>query len=213
MRLGIYGGTFDPVHYGHLLLAECCREQCRLDEIWFLPAARPPHKTSLELTAGDQRVAMLQLALADCPGFLVSTLELDRGGISYTVDTLEDLKQQRPDAQLFFLLGADAVRDLPTWRAPRQIGRLATLVTVQRPDAPPIAWDQLAQLLDPPDWQAARDHAVTMPRIEISSRDLRQRVSTGRSVRFRTPPAVIHYITQQRLYCRLTENPQPAAVT
>ncbi|MFM7845406.1 MAG: nicotinate-nucleotide adenylyltransferase [Planctomycetota bacterium] len=213
MRLGIYGGTFDPVHYGHLLLAECCREQCRLDEIWFVPAARPPHKTSLELTAGDQRVAMLRLALADCPGFLVSTLELDRGGISYTVDTLEYLKQQRPDAELFFLLGADAVRDLPTWRAPEQIGRLATLVTVQRPDAPPIAWDQLAQLLDPPAWQAARDHAVVMPRIEISSRDLRHRISTGRSVRFRTPPAVIHYITQQRLYRDPGETPRAPPVT
>lgn len=156
---------------------------------------------------------MLRLALADCPGFLVSTLELDRGGISYTVDTLEYLKQQRPDAELFFLLGADAVRDLPTWRAPEQIGRLATLVTVQRPDAPPIAWDQLAQLLDPPAWQAARDHAVVMPRIEISSRDLRQRISTGRSVRFRTPPAVIHYITQQRLYRDPGETPRAPPVT
>lgn len=200
MRLGIYGGTFDPVHYGHLLLAECCREQCQLDEVWFLPAARPPHKTTQELATGEQRVAMLRRAVEGHAGLAVSTLELDRGGISYTVETLRELRRLRPDATLFFLLGADAVRDLPTWREPAEIARLATLVTVQRPDAPAIAWEQLANLLDPASWEAARRHAVLMPAMEISSSDLRRRVAQGLSIRFRLPPLVLDYIQQQQLY-------------
>src|SRR6185295_4732710 len=93
-RLGIFGGSFDPVHYGHLLLAECCREQCRLDEVWFVPAAVPPHKQGRELTPAEQRIEMLQLAIGGHTAFKVSRLEIDRGGVSFTVDTLAELRRE-----------------------------------------------------------------------------------------------------------------------
>ena len=107
MRLGIFGGTFDPVHYGHLLLAECCREQCRLDAVWFLPAAVPPHKQDRELTPAAQRIEMLELAIAGNPAFSVCRYETDRGGVNYTVDTLAHFHEEDPSRELFFLLGAD----------------------------------------------------------------------------------------------------------
>lgn len=136
MRLGIYGGTFDPIHYGHLLLAECCREQCQLDQVWFMPAEVPPHKQAQPLTAGRQRVEMLQLAIGGHEAFAVSRLELERGGVSFTVDTLAQLHQEDPTRELFLLLGADSLLDLPNWREPERICSLATLVVVGRPGRP-----------------------------------------------------------------------------
>ena len=116
MRLGMFGGTFDPVHYGHLLLAECCREQCRLDAVWFLPAAVPPHKQDRELTPAGRRIEMLELAIAGNPAFSVCRYETDRGGVNYTVDTLTHFRDEDPGRELFFLLGADMLLDLPHWR-------------------------------------------------------------------------------------------------
>src|SRR5262245_39558001 len=137
MRLGIYGGSFDPVHYGHLLLAESAREQSRLDQVWFLPAATPPHKQQRELVSPRQRVEMLELAILGQSPFLVSTLEIDRGGVSYTVDTLAAIHAQRPGDDIFLLIGADALADLPNWREPGRICSLATPAAVCRPDSPP----------------------------------------------------------------------------
>lgn len=200
MRLGIYGGSFDPVHYGHLLLAECCREQCALDEVWFMPAATSPHKTQQRMAAAEQRVAMLRLALDGEPGFRVSTAEIDRGGLSYTVQTLAELRANLPQAELFFLMGADAVRDLPTWREPARIAHLATLVAVHRAEAPPVDWQRLVDLLGPVAANATSRLVVEMPRIDLSSRELRSRVSAQQSIRFRMPPAVIDYIARHQLY-------------
>src|SRR5437016_3149034 len=126
MRLGIFGGTFDPVHYGHLVLAECCREQCHLDRVLFLPAAMPPHKTAYEITPGADRVEMLKLAIGGHPQFEVGTYEVARGGVNYTFETLQALTSQYSDAELFFLLGADSLNDLPRWREPQRICELAT---------------------------------------------------------------------------------------
>lgn len=119
MRLGIFGGTFDPIHYGHLLLAEFCREACRLDRVWFVPAATPPHKSPREITPAGQRLEMLELAVGGNEFFAVSRMEVDRGGVSYTVDTLAELKAADPQRELFFLLGGDSLKDLPQWREPR----------------------------------------------------------------------------------------------
>ena len=135
MRLGIFGGSFDPVHYGHLLLAETCREACRLDEVWLIPAAVPPHKRDREISPARQRIDMLELALAGNDHLRVSTLEIDRGGVSYTVDTLRAIKDDRPAADLFFLMGADSLRDLSTWREPAEICRLAYPLVVRRSGA------------------------------------------------------------------------------
>ena len=132
MRLGILGGTFDPVHYAHLLVAESCREQLALDEVWLLPAAVPPHKRERALTEGIRRAEMLELAIAGNERFRVCHAELDRGGVSYTVDTLEQLKAEYPARQIFLLMGADSLADLPNWKLPAHICELATPVVVER---------------------------------------------------------------------------------
>jgi nicotinate-nucleotide adenylyltransferase len=200
MRIGLFGGTFDPVHYGHLLLAECCREQCRLDQVWFLPAAVPPHKQHGERTPAEHRIAMLELAIGGHEPFVVDRLEIDRGGVSYTVDTLLALEQQHPAAEWFFLLGGDSLADLPGWREPARICELATLVAVARPGAPPLDFSPLAAILSVERIEHMRRHVVRMPLIDLSSRDLRQRVSQGQSIRFRTPRAVEKYIETHGLY-------------
>ncbi len=140
MKLGILGGSFDPVHFGHLLLAECCRETCQLDEVWFVPAAVPPHKQSRQMSDGRLRVEMLTRAVADHPAFRVSGIEIQRGGVSYTVDTLQRLQESMPKADLFFLMGADSLCDLPHWRQPKRICQLATPVIVRRPDCQRPIW-------------------------------------------------------------------------
>lgn len=119
MRLGIFGGTFDPVHYGHLLLAECCREQCRLDAVWFLPASVPPHKRDRQLTPAPERIEMLNLAIAGHPAFSVCSYETDRGGINYSVDTLTHIQEEDAGRELFFLMGEDMLLDLPDCASPR----------------------------------------------------------------------------------------------
>lgn len=199
-RLGIYGGSFDPVHYGHLLLAETCREQCRLDEVWFIPAATPPHKQRRDMTAAKLRVEMLQLAIGGTPEFRVSSLEIERGGISYTVDTLAEIQRQRPDAQLFLLMGADSLSDLPGWHEPRRICEMAIPVVVHRAGSPPPDLFVLGDLLTLERAAEARRNQVTMPLIDLSSSELRQRVMERRSIRFRTPRAVEKFIETHGLY-------------
>src|SRR5438876_4186908 len=134
MRIGVFGGTFDPVHLGHLILAEQCREQGRLDQVWFVPAASPPHKQGQTLTAFAQRVEMLALAVAGQPAFRIDELEKDRPGPSYTVDTLEQIKAQRADTDLHLIIGADTLHDLPHWYEPARVAVLAELLVVPRSD-------------------------------------------------------------------------------
>src|ERR1700676_3229696 len=149
MRLGIFGGSFDPVHYGHLLLAECCREQCRLDQVWFVPAHLPPHKQTVSLTSGEHRATMLRLATGGNEAFVVATLELERGGVSYTVDTLATVAASEPGAELFLLLGSDSLADLPTWHEPQRICELALPVAVRRGGGPAADFSVLAQFMSP----------------------------------------------------------------
>jgi nicotinate-nucleotide adenylyltransferase len=200
MRLGVFGGSFDPVHYGHLLLAECCREQCRLDAVWFLPAAVPPHKPDRRLTPAKARIKMLELAIAGEPAFSVSCYEANRGGINFTVDTLAHLKGQQPDAELFFLLGADMLNDLPAWREPRRVCQLATIVVVRRSGTDAIDFDCLTGIMSPQEIQRIRGHQVEMPEIGISGTGLRRRVTAGLSIRYQTPRAVEEYIRMHGLY-------------
>jgi nicotinate-nucleotide adenylyltransferase len=198
MRLGIYGGTFDPVHYGHLVLAEQCREQCALDEVWFVPAGQPPHKLTAPISPAQARVDMLELALAGCPEFRVSLVETAREGPSYTVDTLKHLAEEDSSRELFLLMGADSLADFATWRDPAGILALTTLVVVNRgtPDA-----RELARLAAPfAESPQKRVQFVSMPSIGISASDLRRRVSTGGSIRFLVPRAVAAYIADCRLY-------------
>ena len=200
MRIGIYGGSFDPVHYGHLLLAEACREQCRLDEVWFLPAAVAPHKRDREPAAAEHRAAMLDLATAGHQAFRVSRYELDRGGVNYTVETLEHFAAEEPSRELFLLVGADMLNDLPNWRRASDVCRLALPVAVRRGGSPPPDFACLGPLVAPERFDAIRAHAVAMPEIGLSSTLLRQHVAEGRSIRFMTPRAVEMYIDTAGLY-------------
>ena len=201
MRLGLFGGTFDPVHYGHLLLAECCREQCPLDEVRFLPAAVPPHKQGRKLTPAKARIEMLELAIAGHTAFSVSRYETDRGGVNYTVDTLAHFRRKDPDVELFFLLGADMLHDLPTWYQAPQICELATVVVVRRPGAGELDFDCLNQVATADQIGQVRRHQVEMPEVGISSTEIRRRVAAQMSTRFQTPRAVEKYVETHGLYC------------
>lgn len=198
MRLGVYGGTFDPVHFGHLVLAEQCREQCRLDEVWFIPAGAPPHKAGVAITEAAARAEMLELAVAGHEKFRVNRMELKRSGPSYTVETLQQICDEEGSRELFFLVGADSLAELPTWREPQRIAELATLVVVNRGSAPRPDLAPLRPLLG--DAAVARIEMVEIPGLAISSRDLRRRVREGRSIRFLTPRAVECYIAAHGLY-------------
>jgi nicotinate-nucleotide adenylyltransferase len=200
MRLGLFGGSFDPVHFGHLLLAECCREQLALDQVWFVPAAVPPHKRDAHLTDGAKRLDMLRLATGGEPAFVVSAIELDRGGLSYTVDTLEAIRAQLPDAEIFLLLGSDSLAELTTWRDPRRICQLATPVAVRRPGSPEADFAVIADCVSPERLSEIRGHTVEMPLVGFSASDIRSRVAAGKSIRYRTPRAVEQYILHSRIY-------------
>jgi nicotinate-nucleotide adenylyltransferase len=200
MKLGIFGGSFDPIHYGHLLLAESAREQLSLDEVWFIPAAIAPHKQGRAATSAKQRVEMLELAIAGQSAFRISTIEIDRGGVSYTVDTLQTIKQERPEAELFLLMGADSLADLLTWREPARICELAWPVVSRRADAPEPDFSALGHLVEPARLLQMESLRLQMPIIQFSSTDLRARAAEGRSLRYRTPRAVEQYIRAQSLY-------------
>ena len=199
-RIGIFGGSFDPIHLGHLLLAENCREQADLSEVWFVPAATSPHKRNQDLADAPARCDMLELAIAGHSAFRLSRIELDRGGVSYSVTTLESIAQSNPASELFFLLGADSLAELPTWYQPKRICELATPLVVRRHDAPNPDWNRLADQISAGVVDRMRHHEVSMPQVEISSRDIRKRVSERRSIRFQTPRAVEMYIETHNLY-------------
>lgn len=197
MRLGLYGGTFDPVHYGHLLAAEQCREQRRLDEVWFVPAASPPHKRHETISPGQQRAEMLELATAGHPQLRVSRIELERSGPSFTVQTLEQLREEEPDRELCLLIGADSLADFPSWREPARILELAEVFVVNRGRSQPNLAAVGAAIGEE---SADRIGLVSMPGIDLSASDIRQRVGTGRSIRYMTPRAVEMYVQQNGLY-------------
>jgi nicotinate-nucleotide adenylyltransferase len=200
MRIGIFGGTFDPVHYGHLILAEQCREQARLDAVWFVPAARHPFKADATATTFERRAEMLQLAIAGHPAFRVDEIEKDRPGLSYTADTLDELQRQHPDAALHLLLGSDTLPDFPKWYEPGRIVYTAALVVMERPGhlVPSVAELQSALVL-PPD-VSLRMQVVEVPLIDLSSRDIRRRVAQGHTIRYMLPRAVEVYIAEKGLY-------------
>ncbi len=200
MRIGIFGGSFDPVHYGHLLLAESAREQLSLDEVRLIPAAQPPHKTDQLISPGNQRLEMLHLAVGGHDALIVDSSELDRGGVSFTVDTLQQIADAQQAATLFLILGADSLHDLPQWREPERICQLAIPTAVRRAGSPPVSVLPLQPLVSPERLQEFAEHQIEMPVVELSSTDIRQRVRQGRSIRYRTPRAVEEFIATHRLY-------------
>jgi nicotinate-nucleotide adenylyltransferase len=200
MRVGVFGGTFDPVHLGHLVLAEQCREQAKLDQIWFIPAARPPHKLDRSLTPFAHRVEMLALALAGHAVFRIDELERDRPGPSFTSDTLAELHRRQPDLDLWLILGSDCLPDLPFWHEPAAIVRQAGLLVAERPGWALWPADQLRAALRLPPEETLRQQVIHAPHIGIASSDLRRRAAAGRSLRYLVPRAVECYLETHNLY-------------
>lgn len=204
MRIGVFGGSFDPVHIGHLLAAECCREQASLDRVLFVPAAVPPHKQHRLLATAQHRLEMLALSVGGHDAFSVSAMEVDRGGVSYTVDTLERLAAEHPGDDLRLILGPDALANLPTWRAPQRILELAEIVAIERETLDAIGSPACLSVLEPllGEERLARviGARVRLPAIGIRSSDLRAAVAAGKSIRYRTPRAVERYIVAHGLY-------------
>jgi len=194
-RVGIMGGTFDPIHIAHLVAAQEAAIDARLDEVIFIPARQPPHKTGEPLTDAQHRLAMTIAAVAENPVFSVSTIEMDREGPSFTVETLRQL--QATDVELFFIVGMDSLADLPTWREPSAIVELAEVIALYRG-----GWDSvdLGKLESQLPAAKGRVRVVAMPALDVSSTDIRRRVATGKPVRYLVPDSVIDYIARNGLY-------------
>lgn len=185
--IGLFGGSFDPVHHGHLIVGQVAAEQLKLHALRFVPAREQPFKRGMHRSSAEHRAAMLSLATAGTAGFEVELSELERPGPSYTVDTLRHLRQREPDAELLLLLGADAAAELPAWREAAEIPRLARVAVFARPGSP----------VPQAPWVSA---VVTVPAIDISATEIRARVARGKSVRYWVPDAVAEYIATHRLY-------------
>ncbi len=202
MRIGIFGGSFDPIHLGHLILAEQCREQAQLDQVWFVPNARNPLKPDGATMTDRQRCEMIEFAIAGHDAFYLSKVEIERGGVSYTVDTLKEIAANQPDDQLFFMMGGDSLDSFGQWRQPEEILKLASPLIVNRPGADPVDLSKLAAFTNDQRIESFQSLAIESPLIEISSSDLRNRIGAGQSVRFQLPRSVEKFIETQRLYKR-----------
>jgi nicotinate-nucleotide adenylyltransferase len=213
MKIGLFGGTFDPIHWGHLRSAEEVRESLSLDRVVFIPAAKPPHKQKRPEASAQDRLAMVRLALAGNPYFALSTVEIDRPGKSYSIDTLNYFADHKgPGDELYFILGYDAFRDIGEWKDFREIFPLCHVVVTSRPgsnsafssDGMPVAVGKL--FCYDPRRKAYRHQRGTylsflkITDIAISASDIRERVREGRSVRYLVPSRIDSYIRRRRLY-------------
>ncbi len=199
MRIGIFGGSFDPIHLGHLILAEQVREQARLEEVWFLPSAIAPHKRTGPVATDRQRLEMVQLAIAGHLAFRAKDIELNRGGTSYTVDTLESLSQLHPNDEFFLLMGGDSLDQFRSWREPERICQLATPLIFFRHGSPQ-SLDSLRGLVNPERFEEISSAAIGSRLIEISSTNIRQLAVGGRSLRYLVPRSVELFIENHKLY-------------
>ncbi len=190
-KIGLLGGTFDPPHIAHLVLAQTALNELKLDEIWFIPAFRPPHKRGEKVSSFQHRLAMLRLAVRENRRFKVLTIEKKKGGLSYTVETLPLLRRKHPNVHFFLLLGADNLGELSSWKDPEKVFSMAQPVFAHRP------WKEEV----PPVW-LERAVWLSNPRLEISATDLRKRAQTGRSIAYLVPEKVERYIRKSGLYRR-----------
>src|SRR5512138_2678551 len=185
--IALFGGSFDPVHHGHLIVARVALETLGLDELCFLPAREQPFKVGQHRASASDRAVMLELAIAGSPGFAVERAELERPGPSYTVDTLQTLRAREPGAELTLLLGADAAAELSAWHRAAELPRLARIVVFGRPGSPVPASPLVAR-------------SIEVPAVDISATEVRRRVRAGLSVRYWVPDAVAEYMVRHRLY-------------
>ncbi|MGX7109522.1 nicotinate-nucleotide adenylyltransferase [Facklamia miroungae] len=189
-RIGILGGTFNPPHLGHLLMAEQVGRQLDLDEVWFMPTAKPPHAPGKQTIASQHRIQMVQRAIEGNPLFKLQAYEVNRGGKNYTVDTMKHFIKKYPESDFYFIIGSDSANDLDTWRDISELASIVQFVGVRRPNEEvyggsyPIIW-------------------VDSPLVELSSTEIRLRVYLEQSIRYQVPETVMEYIHQHNLYRRL----------
>ena len=192
-RIGIMGGTFDPIHHGYLVAASEVADRFQLDEVVFVPTGNPWQKAGRTITAAEDRYLMTVIATASNPRFSVSRVDIDRGGPTYTMDTLRDLREQFPNAQLYFITGADALSSIMSWRDWEHMFELAEFVGVTRPGY------ELSEDMFPEEIQR-RVHLIEIPAMAISSTDCRERSGQGRPVWYLVPDGVVQYIGKNQLY-------------
>jgi nicotinate-nucleotide adenylyltransferase len=198
-RVGIMGGTFDPVHYGHLVTAEGARFEYGLDQVLFLPSGKPPHKTNKQVSEAEHRYMMTVLATLTNPHFEVSRLDIDREGVSYTIDSLRILREKfGPQTELFFITGADAIFEITDWKDSEEYLTIAHFIAAARPG---FCLEELPQTTQ--NWvgeHGDRFHVLRVPAMAISSTEIRERVRKGTSIRYLVPEQVEHYIRRHGLY-------------
>lgn len=184
-KVGILGGTFNPPHIGHLMIGDAVLDAAGLDEVRFMPNHRPPHKDTLSASDGDRKM-MLELATGDHPFFSVEDIELERKGISYTIDTIRLLKEREPDSDFYFIIGGDMIDYLPKWKDIDELSELITFIGVRRPG-----------------YEAASPYPIQMiemPELYLSSSMIRERIKAGKTVKYMLPAAVLAYIEENGLY-------------
>lgn len=191
-RVGIMGGAFDPIHIGHLLAAEAAREQHQLDEVWFMPSHIPPHKQQAGVS-GQQRLEMVEAAIRDHASFKTIDIELQRGGVSYTIHTVKELRKMFPHVELYFIIGADMVNYLPNWENIEELTSMLQFIGLQRPGS-------FMELDTLPSYIQKAVTLADMPLIDISSSLIRRRIMKGLSVRYMVPEAVFEYMIRSGLY-------------
>lgn len=197
MKIGVFGGTFDPIHNGHMVIAEEVRTQLALKEVWFIPTGKPWMKAGRAVTPWEQRLQMAELAVTGKPYFKVSNLEASRPGPSYTIDTITELKAQFKGAELYFIMGWDSLESLPLWKEAARLITLCRLVAVPRPGVTPPDLNQMEKSLP-----GIKKNLVVLdkPNLDISATEIRAKVAAGKSITGLVPLKVAEYIKKNKLY-------------
>ncbi len=203
-KIGILGGTFNPIHYAHLLLGECAREQLGLDRVIFIPLGFHPGRTDNTMVAGDLRYQLVKLAISGNPYFTCSRVEIDRSGTAHTVETLQDLQKMYPGDELYFILGADSFLRIQQWQNYTEVFKLAHLAVAGRQDVDPAVLRDYAAALEKN--YDAKVHLLDHFSMELSSTEIRKRFATGRSVRYMMPEECMEFICMKNLYAAPPES-------
>ena len=199
-RIGLFGGSFNPIHFGHLIVARALRESLNLDRVYFLPSRRPPHKDVRVLADSHTRADMVRLAIEGEDGFAFDDFDLVREGPCYTIETVAHFRKQFPSAELYWFIGADSLMDLPTWHRATELVSMCTIVTAARSGKSPVHSHELEQAFGKEPTAKLLAGVVKTPVVDISSTEIRRRVAEERSIRYLVPEPVREYIAQHRLY-------------
>lgn len=200
MKVGIFGGTFNPIHTGHLVVAQDAMEALRLSRVMFIPSANPPHKSPESLAPASHRLQMIRAAIRGDDRFFVSDIEIKRGGKSYSVDTLRELRRQHPRTDWFFIIGSDSFKDLHSWREIETLAQLCQFVIVERPNFEMEKMSACRVGLDAATFKRVSRHQLRAHLVDISSTEIRERSRAGKSIRYLVPTAVAAHIKKNSLY-------------